>query len=57
MDKYVGPDELSRIEEAVETVIARKAKKVQVNSRTQVYIIPSNNPEKYTVRVDIKVDC
>lgn len=45
-----------RIAEAVSTVIQGKAKRVDVTTGICVYRVSSPNPQKYTVRVDIKIE-
>lgn len=40
---------------AVSQIRSGNAKKIQVDNDIKVYKIPSNNPDKYTIRVDIQV--
>lgn len=48
--------EITAINEAMRSITRGDCKSVQVNDRTKVYKIPSNNPDKYVIRVDIKVE-
>ena len=41
---------------AVKSIIAGDASKVEVNKEIKAYKVPSNNPNKYTIRIDIKVE-
>lgn len=41
---------------AVKSIIAGKASKVEINKEIKAYKVPSNNPNKYTIRIDIKVE-
>lgn len=41
---------------AVKSIIAGDASKVEINKEIKVYKVPSSNPNKYTIRIDIKVE-
>lgn len=41
---------------AIRNIKAGKCVRVDLGHNTIVYKVPSNNPDKYTIRVDIKVD-
>ena len=48
--------DLEDINKAVNAIIDQGYSKVQLNEFLKVYKIPSQNPSKYTIRVDIKVE-
>ena len=48
--------DLEDINKAVNAIIDQGYSKVQLNKFLKVYKIPSQNPSKYTIRVDIKVE-
>lgn len=43
------------ISKAVKSILARDASKVEISDEIKAYKVPSNNPNKYTIRIDIKV--
>lgn len=43
------------IDQAIKAVRKGWAKKILLEDGTIVYKVPSNNPAKYTIRVDVKV--
>lgn len=55
MDFSSWPTELSATLEAIKLITRGNSTKCEVNNRVKVYKVPSNNPNKYTIRVDIKV--
>lgn len=48
--------EMESISTAVNLIMSGSVSKCAVNNRINVYKIPSANPEKYMIRVDIKVN-
>lgn len=40
---------------AVRTIVSGDAAKVEINNEIKAYKVPSNNPNKYIIRIDIKV--
>ncbi len=50
------PKEMESVSAAVNLIMGGVVSKCAVNNRINVYKIPSSNPEKYVIRVDIKVN-
>lgn len=48
--------DLSALNTAIEGIKAGKFNKVDLGQGMKAYKVPSNNPNKYTIRVDIKVE-
>lgn len=48
--------DLEDINKAVNAIIDQGYSKVRLNEFLNVYKIPSQNPSKYTIRIDIKVE-
>lgn len=48
--------EMESVSTAVNLVMSGAVSKCAVNNRINVYKIPSANPEKYIIRIDIKVN-
>lgn len=47
---------LKSIRSAVRLITKGKSKRVDLGNGTIVYKVPSNNPKKYTIRVDMKIE-
>ena len=47
--------ELEAISKAVNAIQQGMFNRVSLGTNTTVYKVPSNNPDKYTIRIDIKV--
>ena len=47
---------LDRIKRAVEGIASDEAVKYDLPDGTKVYKVPSNNPDKFTIRIDMKVE-
>ena len=47
---------LGSLSVAISNIMAGKAKRVDLGHGTIVYAIPSNNPKKLTVRIDMKIE-
>ena len=43
------------IAKAIQTIKRGEAKRVDIGLDVSVYKVPSQNPNKYTIRIDIKV--
>lgn len=56
MSFYLTVPEKKGIEAAIQAINFDRATKIQVSDRLKVYKIPSNNPVKYTIRIDIQVE-
>lgn len=41
---------------AINNIMEGKAKRVDLGHGTIVYAVPSNNPKKFTIRIDMKVE-
>lgn len=50
------PKEMESVSTAVNLIMIGSVSKCAVNNRINVYKIPSANPEKYMIRIDIKVN-
>lgn len=48
--------DIKAIQEAIKYVQTGRYKRVDVTENCTVYKVPSPNPKKYTLRVDIKVE-
>lgn len=52
----MNKEELKFIEDSIEAIKCGTINKLEYSSnKIKVYKIPSNNPEKYTIRVDVKI--
>lgn len=47
---------LDRIRRAVEGIASNESVKYTLPDGTKVYKVPSNNPSKFTIRIDMKVE-
>lgn len=47
---------LMQIRNAVSQIREKGTKRVDLQDGTTVYKVPSNNPKKYTIRIDLKFD-
>ena len=47
---------LDRIKRAVEGIASNEAVKYDLPDGTKIYKVPSNNPNKFTIRIDMKVE-
>ena len=56
MSSYLTTSEKKGIDAAIQAINFDRASKVQVSDRLKVYKIPSNNPSKHTIRIDIQVE-
>lgn len=56
MSFYLTVPEKKGIDTAIQAINFDRATKIQVSDRLKVYKIPSNNPNKYTIRIDIQVE-
>ena len=54
--KRLSVFDLNAIDHAVKSIVDGAVLKAQVTDRIKVYKVPSSNPDKYTVRIDIKVE-
>lgn len=48
--------DVKALEKACSLIQDGTCKRVDLGHNTVVYKVPSNNPKKYTIRVDIKVE-
>ena len=56
MRKSLNCYESQSLIKAVKTIASGDATKVEINNEIKAYKVPSNNPNKYTIRIDIKVE-
>lgn len=54
--KRLSVFDLNAIDRAVKSIVDGAVLKAQVTDHIKVYKVPSSNPDKYTVRIDIKVE-
>lgn len=47
---------LSSLRKAIQQIKAGDAARVDLGHGTIVYKVPSNNPKKFTIRIDIKIE-
>lgn len=50
------PDDYKVLKRAEKLIRTGEAKCVDMGHGTKIYKVPSNNPKKYIIRVDIKVN-
>lgn len=55
MRKSLNCYESQSLIRAVKTIVSGDAAKVEINDEIKAYKVPSNNPSKYIIRIDIKV--
>lgn len=57
---FIQPDltvsGLKTLSLAVQSIMTDKCKRVDLGCGTVVYRVPSNNPKKFTVRIDMKIE-
>lgn len=47
--------EPSQVDKAIKAIKDGTATRIEIDKSITVYKVPSNNPTKYTIRIDIKV--
>lgn len=50
------PDDYKAMKRAEKLIRTGEAKCVDMGQGIKIYKVPSNNPKKYTIRVDIKIN-
>lgn len=53
--KILTSDELHAISRAVKSISKTNSSRVDIYDSIKVYKVPSNSPNKYTIRIDIRV--
>ena len=56
MRKSLNCYESQSLIRAVRTIVSGDAARIEINKEIKAYKVPSNNPNKYTIRIDIKVE-
>ena len=52
----ITKSDVKSFENAIKMIKENGVKRVDLGNNTIIYKVPSNNPSKYTIRMDIKVE-
>lgn len=53
MDKLINADDLNA---AIDLIVAGKATRLELRKGVTIYKVPSNKPDKYVIRMDLKYE-
>lgn len=56
MKPDLTPNGMNSLRAAVRMILNGKSKRVDLGNGTSVYKVPSKNPNKYTIRIDLKIE-
>lgn len=56
MKPDLTPNGINSLRAAIRMILSGKRRRVDLSHGTIVYKVPSNNPNKYTIRIDMEVE-
>lgn len=56
MKPDLTPNGVNSLRAAIRMILNGKSERVDLGNGTSVYKVPSKNPNKYTIRIDMKIE-